>query len=104
MRQIKRLTFINNKSKNDLNDLWENSFYGQENDNFMHEHVPQPYRVPSQSAINSFLSHNNSTCVGSPYLAQFIGYNDKRDFIQLSFDIENYIHKNLTSEIDISFF
>ena len=35
------------------------------------------------------------------YLAQFIGYNDKRDFIQLSFDIENYINKNLTSEIDI---
>ncbi len=35
------------------------------------------------------------------YLAQFIGRTDKRDFIQLSFDIENYIDNNLTFETDI---
>lgn len=61
MRNTERLTFINNKSENDLSDLWNNCFDGHENYNFMHAHVPQSYRVPNQIMLNQFLRHNNST-------------------------------------------
>ena len=35
------------------------------------------------------------------YLAQFIGWNDKRDFIQLSNDIENHINNEVTFDSDM---
>ena len=105
MRQTKRLTFINNKSENDLNDLWVNCFYGQENYNFMHAHVPQQYRVPSQSAINSFLSHNNSTWLVKRIIENdIIGFAVHGDFIpglpnNIGFNIGlNYTRKGYAKE------
>jgi RimJ/RimL family protein N-acetyltransferase len=82
MRNTERLTFINNKSESDLINLWENCFYGQANYNFMHVHVPQSYRVPSQNALNQFLMHYKSTWLVKRIIENdIIGFAVHGDFI-----------------------
>ena len=57
MRNTERLIFINNKTQNDLNELWKNCFAGQDNFNHMNAHVPMP--VTQQRQLNGFLTTEN---------------------------------------------
>ena len=40
MQNTKRLTFISNKTENNLDELWQNCFAGPDNFNHMNAHVP----------------------------------------------------------------
>lgn len=57
MQNTERLTFINIKTENDLNELWQNSFAGQDNLNHMNAHVPYP--LTQQWQLNRFLTTEN---------------------------------------------
>lgn len=100
MIETKRLTFINNKTQNDLNDLWANCFNGQLNYNFMHAHVPLQYRIPNQNAINQFLRHNNGTWLVKRKIENdIIGFAVHGDFIpelpnNIGFNIGNNYTRN----------
>jgi len=51
------LTFINDKTENDLNELWQNCFAGQNNLNHMNAYVPFP--IAQQWQLNGFLTTEN---------------------------------------------
>lgn len=57
MKNTERLTFINRKTENDLNELWQNCFEGKYNLNHMNAHVPIP--VTQQRQLNRFLTIEN---------------------------------------------
>jgi len=57
MRNTERLIFINDKTQNDLNELWKNCFAGKDNFNHMNAHVPMP--VTQQWQLNRFLTTEN---------------------------------------------
>jgi RimJ/RimL family protein N-acetyltransferase len=61
MENTDRLIFINDKSPDELNELWHNCFDGNENDDHMHRHIPNQFRVPNQASLYNFLTNNNST-------------------------------------------
>lgn len=54
MQNTKRLTFLNQKSPEQLEALWENTFAGVENDRHVHAHVPKQYAVPNKSLLLNF--------------------------------------------------
>ena len=58
MRNTNRLTFLNQKSAEQLEALWENTFAGAENDRHVHAHVPLQYAVPNKSLLLGFVAHN----------------------------------------------
>jgi RimJ/RimL family protein N-acetyltransferase len=57
MRDTLRLTFTNNKTTVDLDELWLNCFAGQSNLNHMNAYVPFP--VTLQFQLNGFLNHDH---------------------------------------------
>jgi hypothetical protein len=59
MKNTERLTFLNNKSTEELNQLWENTFAGKENDKHIHEHVPPQFAVPEKDALLGFARNIN---------------------------------------------
>lgn len=58
MQTTNRLTFLNHKSAEQLEALWENTFAGAENDRHVHAHVPQQYAVPNKSLLLGFVAQN----------------------------------------------
>lgn len=58
MRTTERLTFLNHKSAELLEALWENTFAGAENDRHVHAHVPLQYAVPNKSLLLGFVAQN----------------------------------------------
>ena len=58
MRTTERLTFLNHKSAEQLEALWENTFAGAENDSHVHAHVPLQYAVPNKSLLLGFAAQN----------------------------------------------
>lgn len=57
MRNTLRLTFINDKTEDDLNELWNNCFEGQANLNHINAHIPYP--IKQQRELNPFLTRQN---------------------------------------------
>jgi len=60
MRNTKRLTFLNHKSFEQLEALWDNTFAGEENDRHVHAHTPLQYAVPNRSVLLNFAQQNKS--------------------------------------------
>ena len=58
MRNTNRLAFLNQKSAEQLEALWDNAFAGTENDRHVHAHVPQQYAVPNKSILLNFAAQN----------------------------------------------
>lgn len=58
MRNTNRLAFLNHKSAEQLEALWENTFAGAENDRHVHAHVPKQYAVPNKSILLNFAAQN----------------------------------------------
>ena len=58
MRNTNRLAFLNHKSTEQLEALWENTFAGAENDRHVHAHVPKQYAVPNKSILLNFAAQN----------------------------------------------
>lgn len=58
MRNTNRLAFLNQKSEEQLEALWENTFAGAENDRHVHAHVPLQYAVPNKSLLLGFAAQN----------------------------------------------
>jgi len=58
MRSTERLTFLNHKTHEQLEALWENTFAGTENDRHVHAHVPSQYAVPNKSLLLGFAAQN----------------------------------------------
>jgi RimJ/RimL family protein N-acetyltransferase len=58
MRNTNRLTFLNQKSFEQLEALWDNGFAGEENDRYVHEFVPKEYAVPNKSLLLGFAAQN----------------------------------------------
>ncbi|MCE2777570.1 MAG: GNAT family N-acetyltransferase [Algoriphagus sp.] len=58
MRNTNRLAFLNHKSAEQLEALWENTFAGTENDRHVHAHVPKQYAVPNKSILLNFAAQN----------------------------------------------
>lgn len=56
MNPSPRLTYIQDKTMQQLEELWTNCFQGQQNDAHIHAHIPNRYRVPNQETLNMFLS------------------------------------------------
>jgi RimJ/RimL family protein N-acetyltransferase len=82
MRNTNRLTFVRDKSENDLNELWTNCFNGEVNYDFMNAHVPLPYRVPNQNALSQFLMHSKSAWLIKRIVEKdIIGFAVHGDFI-----------------------
>ena len=58
MRNTNRLSFLNHKSAEQLEALWENTFAGAENDRHVPAHVPKQYAVPNKSLLLGFAAQN----------------------------------------------
>lgn len=58
MKDTPRLSYINQKTEDQLNELWENTFAGEENNNFIHAHVPKEYAVPNKSSLIYYVGNN----------------------------------------------
>ncbi len=60
MRNTKRLTFHNQKSVEQLEALWENTFAGEENDRHVHAHTPLQYAVPNRASLLNYAEKNKA--------------------------------------------
>ena len=58
MQNTNRLAFLNHKSAEQLEALWENTFAGAENDRHVHAHVPLQHAVPNKSLLLGFAANN----------------------------------------------
>ena len=58
MQNTNRLTFLNQKTSEQLEALWENTFAGAENDRHVHAHVPKQYAVPNKPILLNFAAQN----------------------------------------------
>jgi len=58
MHNTHRLTFLNYKTSEQLEALWENTFAGAENDRHVHAHVPSQFAVPNKSILLNFAAQN----------------------------------------------
>ena len=58
MRNTNRLAFLNHKSVEQLEALWENTFAGAENDRHVHAHVPLQHAVPNKPILLNFAAQN----------------------------------------------
>ena len=106
MQNTERLTFINKKKLEELNELWHNCFEGTENDDHMHRHVPDQFRVPNQANLFNFLTNNNSSWLVKRIVEKdIIGFAVYGDFIpgmenNIGFNIGlKYINKGYGSEL-----
>ena len=106
MQNTDRLIFINDKSPDELIELWHNCFEGTENDDHMHRHVPTQFRVPNQANLNNFLNnYNNTWLVKRVVEKDIIGFAVYGDFMpgmenNIGFNIVlNYIHNGYGSEL-----
>ncbi len=106
MQNTDRLNFINDKSPDELNELWHNCFEGTENDDHMHRHVPTQFRVTNQANLNNFLTNNNSTWLVKRIIEKdIIGFAVYGDFMpgmknNIGFNIGlNYINNGYGSEL-----
>lgn len=58
MKNTTRLTFLNQKTSEQLESLWDNAFSGAENDRHVHAHVPSQFAVPNKSSLLNFAAQN----------------------------------------------
>lgn len=74
-----RLTFLGEKTEQNLSELWENCFQGEENLSHINQYVP--YRVQSQNQLDPFLMRYDTWFIKRKMEGDIIGFLIHGNFI-----------------------